>query len=176
MRRTIVYKPSVAESVLATLEKVNKGAVDILLGAEPDGNKRYLRTAVGRLRKRNLVYGERRGKKLVFALTKTGEQEARKIRLKLEMAKPKRWDGKWRIIIFDIPEKIRGKRDLLRKELVAFGFAQLQRSVWAYPYPLPKEFIELWDSAGILRHCVIFEAINITDIGVLKQFYFPRRS
>ena len=71
----------------------------MLVGAEPGGNKRYLRTAIDRLRKRNLVYGERRGKKLVFALTETGEQEARKIRLKLEMAKPKRWDGKWRIIM-----------------------------------------------------------------------------
>ena len=138
MRRTIIYKPSVAESVLAALEKFNKGAADILLGAEPSGNKRHLRTAIGRLRKRNLIYGEKRGRKLVFALTEAGEQEAQKIRLKLEMAKPKRWDGKWRIIIFDVPEKIRGKRDLLRKELAAFGFTQLQRSVWAYPLPAAR--------------------------------------
>ncbi len=174
MRRIIIYKPSVAESVLVALEKLNKGAADVLLGAEPSGNKRHLRTAIGRLRKRNLIYGERRDKKLVFALTEAGEQEARKIRLKLKMAKPKRWDGKWRIIIFDVPEKLRGKRDLLRKELVGFGFMQLQKSVWAYPYSLPKEFIELWDHAGILRHCVVFEAVNITDVGALKQFYFPK--
>ena len=176
MRRTIVYKPSVAESVLVTLEKVNKGALDMLIGAEPSGNKRHLRTSIGRLRKRNLVYGKRRGKRLIFALTETGEQEARKIRLKLEMAKLKRWDGKWRIIIFDVPEKLRGKRDLLRKELNNFGFAQLQRSVWAYPYPLPKEFVELWDNANILKYCVIFEAVNITDISALKQIYFPKHT
>ncbi|MDP3935357.1 MAG: hypothetical protein Q8Q46_04040 [Candidatus Giovannonibacteria bacterium] len=174
MRRTIIYKPSVAESVLVALEKCNKGAIDVLLGAEPGGNKRHLRTAISRLRKRNLIFGERIGKKLVFALTEIGELEAQKITLKLQMSKPKRWDGKWRIIIFDVPEKIRGKRDLLRKELNNFGFTQLQRSVWAYPYPLPKEFVELWDNAGILKYCVVFEAVNVTDIGALKQFYFPK--
>ncbi len=174
MRRTIVYKPSVAESVLVALGKISKGALDMLVGAEPHGNKRNLQTAISRLRKRNLVYGERRDKKLIFALTETGEREAQKVRLKLEMSKPKRWDGKWRIIIFDVPEKLRGKRDLLRKELNNFGFTQLQRSVWAYPYPLPKEFVELWDNAGILKYCVVFEAVNITEVGALKQFYFPK--
>ena len=174
MRRTIIYKPSVAESVLVALGKLNKGALDLLLGAEPGGHKDRLRTTMQRLRKRNLVYAERQGRKLIFALTEAGEREASKIKLKLRMAKPKRWDGKWRIIIFDVPEKLRGKRDLLRKELNNFGFTQLQRSVWAYPYPLPKEFVELWDNAGILKYCVVFEAVNITEVGALKQFYFPK--
>lgn len=162
-----------AELILAALGKLNKGTVDVLLGAEPKGNKRHLRTAINRLQRRNLVCAERIDKKLIFALTEAGESEAQKIKLKLQMAKPKRWDGKWRIIIFDVPEKLRGKRDLLRKELNNFGFTQLQRSVWAYPYPLPKEFVELWDSTGILKYCVVFEAINITDVSALKQFYFP---
>src|SRR3989338_11212110 len=75
------------------------------------------RTAVQRLRKKALVFAERRGSKLIFELTAAGEMAVEKIQVHLKKTKPKSWDGKWRIIIFDIPKK-RGKRDLLRRELV----------------------------------------------------------
>jgi|SRR3989338_3611736 len=45
-----------------------------------------------------------------------------------------KWDGKWRVVIFDVWEKARSKRDSLRYEIKDFGFIQLQRSVWIYPY------------------------------------------
>ncbi|OGI82363.1 hypothetical protein A3I95_03565 [Candidatus Nomurabacteria bacterium RIFCSPLOWO2_02_FULL_44_12] len=56
--------------------------------------------------------------------------------------KPGRWDGKWRVVIFDVWEKTRVKRNLLREEIKNFGFIQLQRSVWIYPYEC-GQFIEL---------------------------------
>lgn len=48
--------------------------------------------------------------------------------------KPKRWDRRWRIVLFDIPEKRRKTRDALRKTMKSFGFYRLQDSVWVYPY------------------------------------------
>jgi|SRR3989338_4281864 len=57
-------------------------------------------------------------------------------------AKHKKWDGKWRVVIFDVWESTREKRDSLRYEIKNFGFIQLQRSVWIYPYDC-AEFIEL---------------------------------
>lgn len=50
------------------------------------------------------------------------------------LQKPKRWDGKWRLVIFDIPEKRRGIRNKVRETVSGFGFARLQDSVWVYPY------------------------------------------
>lgn len=44
------------------------------------------------------------------------------------------WDGKWRILIFDIPETRRRTRDRIREVLTQVGFARLQNSVWIYPY------------------------------------------
>lgn len=49
------------------------------------------------------------------------------------------WDGKWRIIMFDIPEEKRQARDSLRHKLANLGFEQFQRSVWIYPYPCQDE-------------------------------------
>ncbi|OGI73714.1 hypothetical protein A3D42_00445 [Candidatus Nomurabacteria bacterium RIFCSPHIGHO2_02_FULL_41_18] len=53
-----------------------------------------------------------------------------------------KWDGKWRVVVFDVWEKSRAKRDSLRYEIKNFGFIQLQRSVWIYPYEC-VEFIKL---------------------------------
>lgn len=46
-----------------------------------------------------------------------------------------KWDGKWRVIIFDIPEKRKLTRDKLRYSLISIGFIKIQNSVWVYPYP-----------------------------------------
>ncbi|KKS96638.1 MAG: Repressor in the phenylacetic acid catabolism [Candidatus Giovannonibacteria bacterium GW2011_GWA1_43_15] len=172
MRRVITYEPTTTELLLLALKRVGNASLDILLGGKVVDKK--FRKVTERLRRRNLIFGERQGKRITFELTDEGRVEADKIKLKLEMAKRKRWDGKWRIIIFDVPEKMRGKRDLLRKELIAFGFMQLQKSVWAYPYKLPEEFIDLWKNAGILSYCVIIEAVKIINNATLQKFYFPK--
>ena len=51
----------------------------------------------------------------------------------------KKWDGYWRVIIFDIPEKLRIARDALRQRLRCLGFYQAQKSVLIFPYPCEKE-------------------------------------
>lgn len=62
----------------------------------------------------------------------------------LEIKKPKKWDGIWRIVIFDIPEDEKIARNVLRLKLKELGFYQLQKSVFIYPYPCLNEiqFIE----------------------------------
>jgi DNA-binding transcriptional regulator PaaX len=79
--------------------------------------------------------------KQFLSLTKKGERRLLyyKITDKKENSK---WDGKWRVVIFDVWENTRHKRNLLRNEIKDFGFIQLQRSVWIYPYEC-ADFIEL---------------------------------
>src|SRR3989338_603134 len=52
------------------------------------------------------------------------------------------WDGKWRVVMFDIREKRRRTRSKLRQLLAGAGFLRLQDSVWIHPYPC-DEFIGL---------------------------------
>lgn len=69
-----------------------------------------------------------------FSLTKRGEAALRILELReSQTAKPK-WDGKWRMLIFDVPEYRRGLREKIRRTLRVIGFAHLQDSVWVYPY------------------------------------------
>jgi DNA-binding transcriptional regulator PaaX len=82
------------------------------------------------IRRGYLVYEGR-----FLRLTPKGEQELRALSLKeIGQAKPRRWDGKWRMLIFDIPERRKSLRDKVRRTLEAIGFIRLQDSVWLYPY------------------------------------------
>lgn len=47
---------------------------------------------------------------------------------------PKRWNGTWYLVSFDIPERLRRKRDELRQALVRLGFGKLHSSLWISPY------------------------------------------
>lgn len=98
---------------------------------------RHLNRALYRLRDHGLVRIEKaRGKRRNIELTARGRALAERLRHaeRIRIQKPKRWDGRWRVVIFDVWERRRSVRDRLRRLLVATGFVKLQDSVWVYPY------------------------------------------
>src|SRR3989344_5315242 len=93
--------------------------------------REIIETSRGRMVKRGLLVYEK-GK---LRLTKKGESQLRRLQLlDYKLKKPKRWDGKWRVLIFDIPEHKKVLRDKVRNTLELLGFKWLQDSVWIYPY------------------------------------------
>ncbi len=106
------------------------------------GKSKYLRQRLYQARKRisvlitdgYLVLDERDGKKFI-RLTEKGERFAAMMHEgTLAPKRPKRWDRKWRMLIFDIPERRRGIREKIRATLITLGFVRLQDSVWVFPY------------------------------------------
>lgn len=73
----------------------------------------------------------------------------------------KKWDGRWRVVVFDICEKSRPKRDRLRWRLETLGFGMLQKSVWINPYKVGKEVKETLTLEGIIKGVVVFEGERI---------------
>jgi len=69
-------------------------------------------------------------------------------------------DGVRRIVIFDIPETQRKKREWLREELRRFNFEMIQKSVWIGESALPGDFIE------DLRYLGLLDFVNIYRLGV----------
>ena len=93
------------------------------------------KTALGRLAAKGLVTFEERNGKRYARITETGEQLlALESMREASMQKQKRWDGRWRVVLFDIPERRRGVRNRLRLFMQEYGFVRLQDSVWIYPY------------------------------------------
>ncbi|MDO8529421.1 MAG: hypothetical protein Q7S18_02025, partial [bacterium] len=74
------------------------------------------------------------------SLTEEGKKKAGKYQIdNLEIKKPKKWDKKWRILIFDIKNRDKLKREALRGKIKELGLYQLQKSVWVCPYEFVKE-------------------------------------
>ena len=57
-----------------------------------------------------------------------------------QLIQHKKWDKKWRMVIFDIPEAKRPARDQIRRLLKDLGFLKLQISVWVHPLPCLEQF------------------------------------
>lgn len=96
------------------------------------------------LKGNNLLQMDYRGNQLHVALTEEGKAEAKKCKIdELEIKKPKRWDKKWRLLIFDISEKDRAKREALRGKIKELGLYKLQKSIWVHPYDFENELKEL---------------------------------
>lgn len=72
----------------------------------------------------------------LLSLTEKGERWLRGQQYKnWKIKKPVRWDKKWRVLVFDIPERRKNIRDKIRRTICDIGFYLLQDSVWIYPYP-----------------------------------------
>ena len=88
---------------------------------------------------------------------------------------PSRWDGRWRMVIFDIPETRKSERDYLRHLLLSYGFRKLQASVWASPYKVPREFNDkLWDMK--LKYHVLYLLVSEIDYDRTLRRFFPELS
>ncbi|KKQ26750.1 MAG: hypothetical protein US41_C0035G0003 [Parcubacteria group bacterium GW2011_GWB1_37_13] len=91
--------------------------------------------SIKRLKKHGLIIFEKTSRGIFARLTPKGEDRLRKFKLLgYKLKKPKKWDKKWRVLIFDIKEERKGTRDKIRFTLKRIGFLRLQDSVWVYPY------------------------------------------
>ena len=70
-----------------------------------------------------------------IVLTKEGIKKSVKFKLdEMKIEIPPKWDGEWRIVIFDIPERFKKAREALRNKLEDLGFIKLQEPVFVFPY------------------------------------------
>lgn len=120
------------------------GAAAGIAALVPGGNSysRWgIKKAIRRLEKQKFVTTkENADGSTTVKITQKGMTRALTYQLDtLELKKPKRWDGKWRVVIFDVPEKYRRLRDIFRMRLGQLGLYQLQESVYVSPYPCFNE-------------------------------------
>lgn len=105
-------------------------------------------------------------------LTKKGQMLFREIeRRDFKLTRPKRWDKKWRVLIFDIPEKRRGLRDKVRSTLRSIGFERLQDSVWVYPYDCEDLITLLKADFKIGKDLLYLIVDKIENDTVIRKFF-----
>ncbi len=176
---------SVSQIVLLILSQVGQATFDQirahpavrLLGAQRSENSFY--TALARLKRRRAIA---RTADHRYELTAAGEYAALKAYVRREhtmsekksttQSKPQSpWDGKWRIVLFDIPEAKRPVRDYLRNVLKRHGFVEFQRSMWAWPYRLPAYIVKLLADPQMRKYTRAITTYDIDyDEDLRRQF------
>jgi DNA-binding transcriptional regulator PaaX len=146
-----------------------------LRGISKDWKKldpKELREGVSYLYKLGFVDKEEE-KKNTFRIFPTEKGRLRSLEITLNNIKNKKqkWDGKWRMVAFDIPEKFKNGRDALRHKLKKVGFCELQKSVLITPYNC-KEEIMLLVKFFELRRYVRFGVLDYVDNEDYLRKYF----
>lgn len=130
-------------SLLVAAPKV----ITLLKNVDVDFNKKRnpdyrITQAYKRLRANGLVKEITKKGRPAYVLTRAGESRLERLRALENMTRVLKWDGLWRIVIFDVWERRRSARDRLRSLLSTAGFLCIQGSVWIYPHDC-EEFIGL---------------------------------
>ncbi|KKT86563.1 MAG: Repressor in ring oxydation complex/ phenylacetic acid degradation pathway related protein (PaaX) [Microgenomates group bacterium GW2011_GWA1_Microgenomates_45_10] len=98
-----------------------------------------VKQAADQLERRGLVKIEKNETGWVVKIADKGRTQI--LKYKLEEMKPKvgKWDGKWRLVFFDVAEPDKRKRDLLRMYLMKLGMKRMQESVFVSPFDVADE-------------------------------------
>ncbi|PIQ35935.1 MAG: hypothetical protein COV32_01715 [Candidatus Yonathbacteria bacterium CG10_big_fil_rev_8_21_14_0_10_43_136] len=105
---------------------------------------------------------------LTLVLSKEGEQLALTYDIEnMWIKRPSRWDNKWRIVMFDVPEPLKKVRDTLRMHFKNMEFYEFQKSVFVHPYPCAKEIeyiVEFYEARKYIRFIIATDIDNELEL------------
>lgn len=134
--------------------------------------ERELRRVLHYMKQRGLVSYKPRDYENGIILTDAGRKRIEKSTYaNLSIPAPKKWDKKWRIVFFDIPEAQSSKRKALTQKLRLIGYRQLQLSIWIHPFPSRAEIEAIAERNNIRRYLTYVEVESIDgEASLLKLF------
>lgn len=129
-------------------------------------NEKNFSNSIAELKRSKFIYKKKGyNGSILISLTEKGKLRALNIRFRRLANKKERWDGKWRMVAFDIPNEFRKGRDALHYRMRMGGFYELQESLFLYPYDCKEEvgdFIKLFKLENYVRFGLL-DSIDIQD-------------
>lgn len=135
-------------------------------------NRRYLRSALKKLEAQKIIEFVNEGKTSKVVLTEKGKRRVLSFKVEeMTIPKPARWDGKWRLVFYDVPKSGDKVRDYFRSYLKSFGFYPWQKSVYVHAYPCEKEIDFLRHYLGIGSEVRLIVAETIENDEVFRKYF-----
>jgi hypothetical protein len=124
-----------------------------------NNNKRTFSDIVYYLKRKGYIKVKNLEYKKAIILTKQGINRIFKASFKIENKK-KRQDGKWVMLIFDVPEKYKKSRNLLTSILRNLGYRMFEQSAWITPYDVSdktEKLLQMYDLDKFVKIFLIEE-------------------
>jgi len=141
-RQILLYFIDVNRAVLPFFDKYRTYRIAFKEYDEFRANdKEKFRKEIYRLKQEKFIKKYYENKICYLELTAKGKEKLKRC-LADELELPvvdNAWDGKWRMVIFDIPNEKSKSRDYLRRKLLNYGFLELQKSIYVFPFDCLNE-------------------------------------
>jgi len=146
--------------LLAQGQGAKTSAIKEILKISLDQSQNSINQAIKELKKAGAIDEKKRK----LRATGNGRKRLPRIKKQLNYRLPY-WLSNWTMLIFDIPEKDKKKRDQLRYRLKKQSFGMIQSSIWVTPRPLKKSLINfvkknLKDQVKFFRFSINKEDLN----------------
>jgi len=110
--------------------------------------------------------------KIKLVLTEKGKEKALSYQIfEMEIREPKVWDQKWRMVVFDIPETQKRKREIFRFHLRNLNFFEFQKSVFVHPFDCRNEIDYIVEYYQLRRYVRFIVAESIDNELHLKSHF-----
>lgn len=135
-------------------------------------DERRLRQRLKDLRRQRYIKIWQDKEKFVIQITQKGKRKLLKYNLfELSIPTPEKWDGRWRIVTYDVPKGKDAAREAIRTTLKRLNFHQLQKSVYLYPYPCDEVVTFLRELYDIGENVKILTVGQLEDEEAYKEFF-----
>ncbi len=127
------------------------------------------------LNKKRMVSITEKNGQTILTLSEDGKKRLLQFNLdQMVIKKPKKWDGYWRLVLFDIPERKKLAREAFRNKLKKLGFYQLQKSCFIHPFDCKSEIDYITELFEISPYVNFIVAKEIEGSSKLRTtFHLP---
>lgn len=134
--------------------------------------RKKIRQSIDRLQKKKLVNIYTKDGNDVVEITKAGKKKVLEYNLDdMKLKKPQKWDGWWRIVMFDIPESKRRARGAVSRKIKELGMYPIQKSVFVSPYACKNEIDFIGEFFDVRDHIIYLKAKEIEGVRKLKEHF-----
>lgn len=166
----VAFGGAVIPGMLKVLEEFG------LSGEETGFGQKQINNAMRYLKRKKLVEIIKDDNDIISVkLTNKGKSRVREFAIDtITIGKPHKWDGKWRILMFDIPTKPKiynQAREALRNKIKELGFYQMQKSVWVYPYECEDEILFIAEAFSVEKYIEIVTSDKLLHGENLKGIF-----
>jgi len=172
-RKEIILRILLSVGFLTTAI-VAPNAVQLFKYFTPQNNrdKWKIKRTLLRIEKSGLVKKKTTKGEDYYSLTLLGNKRAKRYQLdSMKIVSQKKWDGLWRLVMFDIPEDKKMARRGVNLVLKKLGCVQYQKSIFITPFPCEKEIDFVGKCFDARKHIRVITARDVEGVEQIKKAF-----